>query len=191
MCHIPPHLSLTLVRCCGTGTLLIPVCLRRIVDPSLFGLTTSGFISSSWHITSDGMFAGSCVGVILLVISLEFLRRLGKEYDRYILRQHKTSLAAQCIPALASAGDKSASVYDTEITPPSGSSNSNAHARNMSFRPNILQQMIRATLHMVQFAVAYFIMLLAMYYNGYFIICIFIGAWIGAFAFSWEQITFV
>ena len=94
-------------------------------------------------------------------------------------------------------------------------------------RPTLLQQMIRATIHMLQFAVAYFIMLLAMYYNGklalffsascllvqyaatgspvlptirsrplltlialtgYIIICIFIGAWIGAFAFSWDQL---
>jgi copper transporter 1 len=43
------------------------------------------FLSSSWKITSNGMFAGSCIGVILLVMFLEFLRRLGKEYDRYIL----------------------------------------------------------------------------------------------------------
>lgn len=35
------------------------------------------------------MFAGSCIGVILLVMSLELLRRLGKEYDRYILRQYQ------------------------------------------------------------------------------------------------------
>lgn len=59
----------------------------------------------------------------------------------------------------------------------------------MSFRPNIVQQAVRATLHMVQFAVAYFVMLLAMTYNGYIIICIIIGAWIGGFAFTWETIT--
>lgn len=70
---------------------------------------------------------------------------------------------------------------------------------------------------MVQFAVAYFIMLyvrpvssklpdrrslayfcveaianshdsLAMYYNGYIIICIFLGAYIGAFIFHWEHL---
>lgn len=35
------------------------------------------------------MFAGSCIGVILLVMSLELLRRLGKEYDRYILREYQ------------------------------------------------------------------------------------------------------
>lgn len=56
------------------------------------------------------------------------------------------------------------------------------------FRPNLFQQMIRATLHMVAFAVAYFVMLLAMYYNGYIIICIIIGAWLGAFVFSWETV---
>jgi copper transporter 1 len=42
---------------------------------------------------------------------------------------------------------------------------------------------------MVQFAVAYFIMLLAMYYNGYIIICIFIGAFFGALIFSWEPLS--
>lgn len=41
---------------------------------------------------------------------------------------------------------------------------------------------------MLQFAVAYFIMLLAMYYNGYIIISIIIGAFLGAFIFSWEGI---
>ena len=45
---------------------------------------------------------------------------------------------------------------------------------------------MRALLHMLQFAVAYFIMLLAMYFNGYIIICIFIGAFLGALIFSWE-----
>lgn len=35
-----------------------------------------GFLAESWHVTSKGMFAGSCIGVICLVISLEFLRRI-------------------------------------------------------------------------------------------------------------------
>lgn len=55
------------------------------------------------------------------------------------------------------------------------------------FRPSLLQQLIRATIHMVTFGVAYIIMLLAMYYNGYFIICILIGAFLGSFIFSWER----
>ncbi|KAJ5766323.1 uncharacterized protein N7511_003939 [Penicillium nucicola] len=94
------------------------------------------FIARSWHITSQGMFAGCCIGVILLVIALEFLRRLGKEYDRFLLRQHKAKMAA----------------VET-------GQNSSAKIPSFGFRPSFLQQMVRALIHMVQFAVAYFVML--------------------------------
>lgn len=57
------------------------------------------------------------------------------------------------------------------------------------YRPSPMEQVIRALLHMVQFAVAYFIMLLAMYFNGYIIICIFIGAFLGSLIFSWEPLS--
>ncbi|EPE08387.1 ctr copper transporter [Ophiostoma piceae UAMH 11346] len=117
------------------------------------------FISSTWQITSRGMFAGSCIGVVLLVIVLEMLRRAVKEYDRYLVRQH--------LETQSDNGNKSACAAP-------------------GFRPTVLQQAVRALLHMAQFAVAYFVMLLAMYYNGYFIICIFIGAYIGSFVFHWE-----
>ena len=40
---------------------------------------------------------------------------------------------------------------------------------------------------MTTFAVAYFIMLLAMYFNGYIIISIFIGALSGKFLCDWES----
>lgn len=43
---------------------------------------------------------------------------------------------------------------------------------------------------MATFAVAYFIMLLAMYFNGYIIICIFIGALLGKFLCDWESYKF-
>lgn len=56
------------------------------------------------------------------------------------------------------------------------------------FRPNVWQQLVRAVFHCAQFTVAYFIMLLAMYYNGYIIISIIIGAFLGSFACSWEAI---
>jgi copper transporter 1 len=56
------------------------------------------------------------------------------------------------------------------------------------YRPSLVEHSVRSLLHMVQFAVAYIIMLLAMYFNGYIIICIFIGAFLGAFIFSWEPV---
>lgn len=61
-------------------------------------------------------------------------------------------------------------------------------ASSLWFRPTFVQQTIRTLLHMATFAVAYVIMLLAMYYNEYIIICIFIGAFLDAFAFTWESV---
>ncbi|KAF4631267.1 hypothetical protein G7Y89_g6864 [Cudoniella acicularis] len=138
------------------------------------------FLSSTWQITSKGMFAGSCIGVILLVMSLEFLRRSAKEYDRYILRQYQRAQTISSAPLIQP--NKTSSIASD---PPDPSLNGNRGIA-APFRPNIFQQAIRATFHMVQFGVAYIIMLLAMYYNGYIIISIIIGAWLGAFAFTWE-----
>jgi copper transporter 1 len=146
---------------------------------------SEGFISSSWHITSRGMFAGSCIGVILLVMSLEFLRRASKEYDCYIVRQaqlkQQQQQSADHVPE--SQSDNGSGKTPALATTAPTSSNVRG------FRPNIFQQLIRALLHTLQFAVAYFIMLLAMYYNGYIIICIIIGAFLGAFVFSWGSIS--
>ncbi|KAF7959077.1 hypothetical protein EAE96_002594 [Botrytis aclada] len=142
----------------------------------------SCFISSTWHITSNGMFAGSCIGVILLVMSLEFLRRASREYDRYIVRQaqnqhkHITS-------------DVDVSTRIDEYDPQSTQTVVASQKITRNFRPHLSQQIVRALFHMMQFAVAYFVMLLAMYFNGYIIISIIIGAFLGAFVFSWEPIS--
>lgn len=143
------------------------------------------------------MFAGSCIGVICLVMMLEFLRRLSKDYDRYLVRQFRRQTAAAASYARAQEavccrkppenddndGNNAASTKNTPSPAPA------AAAPVLRFRPTLVQQSIRALLHMATFAVAYFIMLLAMYYNGYFIICIFIGAYLGAFIFTWESIS--
>jgi copper transporter 1 len=112
----------------------------------------SCFLARSWHVTSNGMFAGSCIGVVLLVIALEFLRRSGKEYDHYILREYQKKLTAITLPSPGSStdhGKNGAALTARGIEPVS------------KFRPTVLQQAIRALLHMTAFAVAYFIMLYA------------------------------
>jgi copper transporter 1 len=103
----------------------------------------SCFIASTWRITSPGMMAGSCIGVILLTMSLEFLRRSVKEYDRFLLRQHAARVAA-------SAGTSS---------PTKAGSDNGLVPAPAGYRPKIWEQAIRALLHMTQFAVAYFVML--------------------------------
>ncbi|PMD20347.1 Ctr copper transporter [Hyaloscypha hepaticicola] len=146
---------------------------------------SEGFISSSWHITSRGMFAGSCVGVILLVMSLEFLRRASREYDRYIVRQ------AQLKQQQQQSTDHGPELHSDNgsVKTPALASTAPTSSNVRGIRPNVFQQIIRALFHMLQFAVAYFIMLLAMYYNGYIIICIIIGSFLGVFVFSWEPIS--
>ncbi|KAI9172319.1 Copper transport protein CTR3 [Paramyrothecium foliicola] len=147
------------------------------------------FIAESWHNKTTGMFAGSCIGVVLLVILLEFLRRLGKEYDRYIVRRSVRILASTAVSREPAGSEplSSGSQADDAKTP--GLVSARRSKAAVSVRPTIPQQATRALLHTLQFAVAYFVMLLAMYYNGYIIICIFIGAYIGAFIFQWEALA--
>ena len=148
----------------------------------------SCFFSTSWHITSHGMFAGSCIGVILLVMVLELLRRGQREFDRYLHRVNATSCTV-----VSDAGSGSIKGLNTAV---SGGRD----------RLKLWQHVVRSFFFMVQFAVGYIVMLLAMYYNGqcgpfsvysalltvdvrsagYFIICIFIGAFLGALAFQWD-----
>ncbi|CAG8908517.1 unnamed protein product [Penicillium egyptiacum] len=195
------------------------------------------FLAKSWHIKSRGMFAGSCIGVICLVLSLELLRRLGREYDSFIVRRARLrrlymagSSAAQstsnvplrsegnikpasdCCAANAEPDSTFSSADD--ITPVPGSPQNGDSKKQASvsaaasanvvrdgvqrierqeailapYRPSLVEHSVRSLLHMAQFAVAYIIMLLAMYFNGYIIICIFIGAFLGAFIFSWEPV---
>ena len=121
------------------------------------------FLAESWHIRSPGMFAGSCIGVILLVVSLEFLRRAGKEYDRFVIRQHVKQYEQQ------QQGEEDCRPLDGELTRAQKTKADAALAAMCStekmglqmspFRPSAGQQAVRALLHMLQFAVAYFIML--------------------------------
>ncbi|KAJ9301895.1 hypothetical protein DTO271G3_761 [Paecilomyces variotii] len=164
------------------------------------------FLSKSWHITSHGMFGGSCIGVICLVLVLELLRRIGREYDAYIVRRTTiqryhlattttttTTPSPKAIPTSSSCCGPESSSDETHglglakhSTPTPNIMT--AAGKTGPIRPTFFEQLVRAVLHMLQFAVAYFIMLLAMYFNGYIIICIFIGAFLGAFFFSWEPL---
>ena len=58
----------------------------------------SCFIASSWHVTSRGAFAGSCIGVVLLVLLLELLQRS-------LERRRVGVQGAQCAQAGKDVGD--------------------------------------------------------------------------------------
>ncbi|KAK6499667.1 Copper Transporter integral membrane protein that functions in high affinity copper transport [Arthrobotrys musiformis] len=154
----------------------------------------SCFISRTWRVSSEGIFALSCIGVILLVISLEFVRRMQREYDRHIIR-HATAATAESAGAvtgkLAEEGSPvSASPVPNQIRGFNNTSSRLARfLRPFNFRPSFLQQVVRGLLYMVQFGAAYFVMLMAMYYNGYIIICILIGAFLGFTLFGYDNLA--
>ncbi|EFQ32874.1 ctr copper transporter [Colletotrichum graminicola M1.001] len=135
------------------------------------------FLAESWQIKNHGMMAASCIGVVLLVVAHECLRRLGKEYDGIILRQVQRQVAN--LSADFQSSEKGKRLCATEpsacASPPQA----------LTFRASPLQQLARAIIHAVAFGVAYIIMLLAMYFNGYVIISIIIGAGLGKFLCDW------
>jgi solute carrier family 31 (copper transporter), member 1 len=116
------------------------------------------FLSSTWRITSRGMFAGSCIGVILLVMALEFLRRLGKEYDSLLVRKHQAASSIDQ-PAVGGSNASDGSLKDGNARVSAARALIGGVTYNGGFRPSVLEQAVRALLHMVQFAVAYIIML--------------------------------
>ncbi|KAI0000743.1 Ctr-domain-containing protein [Xylariaceae sp. FL0662B] len=126
------------------------------------------FFAESWRIGNDGMMAASCIGVFLLVICLELLRRIGKEYDNFILRQFQQHVSTK--------------IYNSRIT---DSDTSSLGPKTVTFRATPLQQLIRSIIHALTFGVAYILMLIAMSFNGYIIISIIIGAGIGKFLCDW------
>lgn len=156
-----------------------------------------GFISATWRITSPGMFAGSCIGVICLTASISFVRRLHRAYDAFLARGQRGGQPSGHAFARVFGNGRSVEHVEQADSISKDSSRISQTQQPLKdiqsptsgpYRASLVQQLIRALLHMVQFGVAYFVMLLAMYYNGYFIICILIGAFLGYLAFEWEPI---
>lgn len=132
------------------------------------------FLSSSWHITNNGMMAASCIGAALLVVCLEFLRRVSHEYDAFLLRQFQRQLHAQ-ETALAAAMPSNCCDGPTTTL----------GTQHATFRATGLQQLVRATIHGITLGLAYIIMLLVMHFNGYIFISIVLGAILGKFLCDW------
>ena len=127
------------------------------------------------------------------MLLLELLRRGQREFDRY-LRRANAAPSASVDGAGSDAGSgKGLNAAPATILTRGGG------------RLKLWQHLARSLLFTAQFAVGYFVMLLAMYYNGeqmrlcrrrasrvlihaagYIIICIFLGAFLGATLFQWD-----
>ncbi|PWN18299.1 Ctr-domain-containing protein [Microstroma glucosiphilum] len=153
------------------------------------------FISESWHIRSRGAFAASCIGVVAMMFLLEFLRKMAKDFDAHIVTTFRSRAAAirasrhreeqgqvegmntavHGLGKVPSNGTTPACCEKSPATPLA------AIGGSIKLRATVLQQVIRSILYMAIFTLAYFVMLLAMYYNGYLLICIFLGSGLAHF----------
>lgn len=117
----------------------------------------------------------------------EFQREASRENEKEIMPASSGSSSNCCNPGPAPVPIPAPLVpalVSTFIQSPSDILTNNS----TKLRLTVTQQALRSLIHTAQFAVAYFVMLLAMYFNGYIIICIFLGAYIGSFIFSWDVI---
>lgn len=135
-------------------------------------VTDSCFLAASWHVTNGGMFAATCIGVILLVLLVEFTRRLSRDYDEFLLRQ----FSRQATRSRANLALQSEDSIDGPLT------------AEITLRASPLQQIIRAFLYAAIVAGTYTLMLIAMSFNGYVLICIFIGSGFGKFLCDWMTV---
>ncbi|KAK0739309.1 Ctr copper transporter [Apiosordaria backusii] len=180
--------------------------------------------------------AGTCIGVLLLAFLLEGLRRLTREYDRYLLR-HNTRKYSN----LSRGHNEELVQLEMEPVPPppvgrrvtparpltleqmrresfyGGGGGGGQHQqeeegigqvdgqggvhpagetpyrrerdkRAYCYRPNFFEQLLRAWLHLVNFVLAYLLMLLGMYNNGFVLISIFLGVFFGFLLFQWTRL---
>ena len=107
----------------------------------------------------------SCVGVMLLTAAMELLKRGGRELDKMLADRITWSVLS--------------------TTSPTG------QRRIVTARASAWQQLLRSVLHAITFVGAYIVMLLAMYFNGYILISIFIGSALGKFFTDWFMVSTV
>ncbi|KUI70796.1 Copper transport protein ctr4 [Cytospora mali] len=165
------------------------------------------FITPQWQVASRGGMVGSCFGVVFLVIALEMLRRAAKEFDRWIIRRHNhkqatapagashgqippadpTRAADQSVSAAAApAGPGVAGGVDGAVSRKSGST---ATASDVSGAGDAASVRDEKRPGRVAPGGDFGVARLAMNYNGYIIISIIVGAYMGFFLFSWEALS--
>lgn len=120
------------------------------------------------------MFAASCIGAAMLVVTLEFLRRASSEWDAYLLRTFQRQLRIQ-----------QALLAETPLSNCCDGPSSTLGTQYATFRATSLQQLVRAILHGLALGVAYLLMLIIMSFNGWIFISVIFGAILGKFLCDW------
>lgn len=151
------------------------------------------FISKGWHIKTAGHFAGTCVGLFGWILLLELFKRVSREFDRYIARDWVCAQRAR-LERAQDHDTKSSQAEDEPRFALRSSQSIFAPFRFLAghrtspdtFCPTWWQQLIRAGMYTIEYGNAYLLMLMAMYYNGYIHITMWISALISFFLIDWD-----
>lgn len=146
----------------------------------------SCFIARGWHVRTKGMFAGTCIGVFLMVFFSQWLARVAKEFDRAVDSQRVNGAFAL---ESDSSVEKSGGCFAPRVQRggTTGQPILYVLSHRWLFQPasvSFVNHVIKCGLFTIQWGLSYLIMLLFMYYNGYVIISCILGAFLGKLAFS-------
>ncbi|GMF39610.1 unnamed protein product [[Candida] boidinii] len=165
-------------------------------------------ISSTWKNSTRGRFAGTCIGVFLMVVATQWLRRLHLEWNNKLIerraiekRNYLKALGIEDsdlnIKDILSDEEKEKIVnegyFATVFIPILEALKHKwllkwTDKNTTSVYRNFLDHVIEAGLFTIQWTLTHLIMLLYMYFNGYIIISTFLGALFGRILFGYEPL---
>jgi copper transporter 1 len=140
-----------------------------------------GFIVESVRINNKVQFALVCVGVVLIAVILQFLHRVCRTYDRIIIRNREGSGCHGSNRSDAVSVSNLPGFFVLNNTSWSGEPNS----------ASVGEQVVRTTLYTLVWTTSYLTLGMALSFNGYVIVCILLGAWIGNFVFGRDSLMSV
>ena len=165
---------------------------------------------------SGGKFGITCFGAFMLVMLLEFLARVSREWERHrfargapnsqgpyapaagielAVLQPAAAQPAAAQPAAAQPDDiQPVASRPASATGPNNGKDANDANNDANPIPNfcpsfVEHAFINAILHTVQCIITYILILMAVSFNGYIIISMFIGAYVGALCFQRDPLT--
>ncbi|AGV14358.1 solute carrier family 31 (copper transporter), member 1, variant 2 [Cryptococcus neoformans var. grubii H99] len=136
-----------------------------------FNTVDACFLSPNWHIRSKGMFAGSIIGIFFLCVLIELIRRLGREFDRWLVKRAGVNSTCGELSSVAEYGKDGAQGGAVVRVAP-------------RYVPSWPHQILRGFIYGSQFTAAFFVMLLGMYFNVIVLIFIFLGQTVGYMLFG-------
>jgi len=134
---------------------------------------------SFWEISSIGGLIGSMVGIFIMGVLLEGL----KFYREYLLSQGRSS-ASYTHVSEASVSEQGSVDGVGEAGPGTGAP---APGKTLNMKAFSRSHCLQTLLHLLQFVLSYFLMLIAMTFNTWLCLAVAAGTTTGYFMFGWKK----